>query len=371
LFWLWHYAQTRKQVWMKIATIVLPFCLLSYEAWQHQVHERSIPQPNTLTRLMQGLNPPAWLTCLDTSRYQAILPLPYYHLGSENLVARPKEDLFLQVQRAAYATGIPDMGVHMSRTSIRQTVQQMQLHLEQVEVPRILVDFESEKALALFTLPQYEKEARAACPHLFEKAKLVHQSQDAMIWMLQLDDIRQTVRAQFTAMKEDILSQDVPINRWKTGTSQFFRHENYDGLKGVSAPLLGSGALKATMSDSTFLYQGAIPKGKYSISFWIDATLDQAVNAELKMIQTDASGNRIVQSKEDCRPFVKAIQDGWALVEIEFEVAQEQTNISLFQHKIGVHLPLAIDECQIRPSGVDVFYRSEHYMSKNNRWYVD
>ncbi len=56
------------------------------------------------------------------SDFQAILPLPYYSLGSEKFGFGPTETSAFEGFRAAYQTGLPLAAVMMSRTSLAQTL---------------------------------------------------------------------------------------------------------------------------------------------------------------------------------------------------------------------------------------------------------
>jgi hypothetical protein len=63
------------------------------------------------------------------------MPLPYYHSGSENLWLVEYYPLYQKVQYTAYHTGVPDMGVKLSRTAISRMVKSMQFSLLACEPP--------------------------------------------------------------------------------------------------------------------------------------------------------------------------------------------------------------------------------------------
>lgn len=74
----------------------------------------------------------------EPEKYQAIIPLPYFHVGSENIwwddVAAIKEATF----SLSVNNGIPITGVFLSRTSLNQTLEQIELFLPMNEDPVIL-----------------------------------------------------------------------------------------------------------------------------------------------------------------------------------------------------------------------------------------
>jgi hypothetical protein len=372
LYWVWHFAKRQSQIWVKTCAITLPFLLLSYEAYQHQDVRRAAIWPNMLTKSDPNSTALDWVSKLDTASFQAIYPMPYYHIGSDNISLDAMFDVFLLTQRTGYATGLPDMGVFMSRTPLHQTLQQVQLGFEPVEMPRILHDMVSEKDLALLTVPTYADKVKAKHGHLLAKAQTIFSNKDATLYRLPLDSLKAVVRAHIDGQKEQIWKLNLPNAAWVPAkTDAFFYQKSYDDLREVLDPMAGAGALSARMSDTTMLFHGSIPEGRYYISYWINATIDLGIHAELKMEFTDRSTKqRNGWKHEGSRLYVKTIKDGWALIEVAFEV-KPNTELRAYQHKKGVDAIMQIDEVQIRPQDCDVFYRDQAYLVKNNRWYAD
>jgi hypothetical protein len=57
---------------------------------------------------------------VTTSRYQAILPIPYYHIGAEDysVAIDPEESFFKFNTQLSLVSGLPQMGSKMSRTQV-------------------------------------------------------------------------------------------------------------------------------------------------------------------------------------------------------------------------------------------------------------
>lgn len=66
----------------------------------------------------------------DKSHYQAIIPLPYFHNGSENVWIEPLSEIKEEVYPFALHSGLPVTGVNLSRTSLSQTYANFKLILE-------------------------------------------------------------------------------------------------------------------------------------------------------------------------------------------------------------------------------------------------
>jgi len=69
----------------------------------------------------------AWVSLIDPNEFQAILPLPYFHVGSENVWVEPKCDILRQSFIVSLKSGLPSMGVMLSRTSLSQTYKSLAL----------------------------------------------------------------------------------------------------------------------------------------------------------------------------------------------------------------------------------------------------
>jgi hypothetical protein len=89
------------------------------------------------------------LTGIDATRYQAILPLPYYHVGSENynLTIDPEERFSKNIYQAYMLTGLPLMACQMSRTALNQTESLLQMVTDSIAPPTLLAALPSDKPI--------------------------------------------------------------------------------------------------------------------------------------------------------------------------------------------------------------------------------
>ncbi len=84
-----------------------------------------------------------WISNIDITKYQAIIPFPYFHIGSENLSANSTEELKNYVLAVSVTTGIPITGIALSRTSLSQTLNSLAMHSEPYRELKIIEDFSS------------------------------------------------------------------------------------------------------------------------------------------------------------------------------------------------------------------------------------
>jgi hypothetical protein len=372
MYWLWHHASQQPKTWVRVLILGIPLLILTIEATTHQYKRRARPIPNLLTQADTNSLTLAWLPAIKPERYQAILSLPYYHLGSENLTLEPNYNQYLHTQRTCYATGLPDMGVHMSRTALSQTINSVQLALEPIEMPRILHDMTSEKDLLLFSLTENKWEADQRNAFLFKNAKQLYSNPDAQLYSLPIDSIRAMVHTHINHQKTEIESGLVQSNVWTKSieTGVFYRN-GFDVLHDVPASMSGRGASLSAMQDSTNLFAAPLPQGKYMVSYWLDVTKDMNIHALLHVQCQDAQLQMLHTQMVQSRSIVKAIRDGWALCEVEVDVPANTAKATIFMQNKDVKTRLRLDEFQLRSRNCDVYYRDEQHMVKNNRWYVD
>ncbi len=88
---------------------------------------------------------------VNPTDYQAILPLPYYHNGSEdyNYTSDPPEDFYIFAVQVAENTGLPCMGSKMSRTPPAHPKAFLSIFLEDKPAPELLDKLTDQPILVL------------------------------------------------------------------------------------------------------------------------------------------------------------------------------------------------------------------------------
>jgi hypothetical protein len=81
---------------------------------------------------------------LKTKKYQALLPLPFFHIGSENIWLADEAELARIVFDVSEGLQLPTFAVLMSRTSVSQTFKSIALTSELMEYPEILKQLPSD-----------------------------------------------------------------------------------------------------------------------------------------------------------------------------------------------------------------------------------
>lgn len=364
-----NFANSRK--W---ALVLIPLLLLCWEARIFQRSKQVALSPNLAIRSVAAPAPDHWLNTVDFSRFQALMPLPYYHVGSENIWLDIYYPLFKKVQYTALHSGVPDMGVFMSRSAVGRMVKSMQWSLPPLELPEMLGDLPDNRPIALMIEPEKWDEVQQRYQHLISKATLVYDGPEMKIMSLIPDNVREYAYELGNSVVKDMNKaklESIGDGWYSTGAaSDFFEYQNFDSLGTSKHVFQGSGAGFGNMGDSTWLWNNPIPKGEYNLSLWIKVTEDMGFTHELKIVQNNlADGHEINFRHEGLRFYVVSIVDGWALFDLYFSVYEDNSKTKIFLHKKGVNAPFWYDEVMIKPNNATIYRQARGWVVRDNKWF--
>ena len=125
LAWGWH--QSRSVPWRRVCFAMLVILGLAESThWHKQLSSYARGQTNTFAKEHAKAHQTLALLA-ENQGCSAILPLPYFHKGSEMWDTPADEHLVATTLTASFHLGLPTLASVMSRTSISETVQQLTL----------------------------------------------------------------------------------------------------------------------------------------------------------------------------------------------------------------------------------------------------
>ena len=358
--------------WFRWVIVLAPLVLLGYEAYIFQTSKKLTLRENVAQREVFAKDPNHWLNKVDFTQFQALLPLPYYHVGSENIWLDFDFRHYTKVQTTALHTGVPDMGVNMSRTPVDEMVKSVQLVHTPGQLPGIVADLPNNLPIALLIEPGRWDDVQRRYRHLVAHATPVYDGPELRILSLALDSLRLAVRETAREVtREMAVKNAVTTGAWQSERAPgWLWSQTFDSLTTSPQIFQGKGAYTGLMSDTTWLWKNHIPKGQYYLSMWIYVQADMGMTHEVKLIENARSdGHEIHFQHEGLRFYLREIVDGWALFDLPFEVNDENANLSIFLQKKGVELPFSVDEVLIKRANATVYRRSPGWISRDNFWY--
>ncbi len=286
---------------------------------------------------------------VNPNNYKAIIPLPFFHEGSENIGATPADDgivaksLLLSMQ-----TGIPLTAVKMSRTSLSETLQQLEMGYEYTQIPRPMQG----GAKKPFLLLQYINDS-TTLPEL-----------EGMQPIATLDSFR-LYRLSPKILEVVLLKRATTIDREaQTQLNTLYFSKGYEDLKAEKA-FIGIGALAKsasetiTLADTTCLYCG----DSLSVSFWVYAHMEGL--PQLKLLVKEGKETRRVQVLD----YAKAFNNDWMLVEYNYKPKSKKLHLQLIKEGAAKGQIIFIDNLLVRAAQYDVLQRTPDFAAKNNRYY--
>lgn len=244
---------------------------------------------------------------LSADQFQAILPLPYYNLGSEKyFLARTNSSRYLSFS-TAISSGLPIMGQYMARSSVGLTAKQMQLLGNDLLRKDILNDLSDMPILVLYTGEELNKAEQA----LLDKCQLVSRSENeaSAIYALNPDVLYKAWEEAQNAASELRLVDS-------TNETCLLHWDSYSEAVDIAGKD-GNGAWKAIATDD-LLWQGEIAdSGICSISFWME--IDTIYHSFPQVYVTAGS----VEIHADPQEYYDT-HNGWLRVALDVQMQQKE-----------------------------------------------
>lgn len=279
---------------------------------------------------------PAWTGTVSADHYQAILPLPYFHIGSENYWVGDGSPVITPAYAASLETGLPLSSVMLSRTSISQTLRNLDLVWEPYLPYPVVGDLPDRRPLLLLV----HKKGTLSSPEsgLVRKGILLAETDEVACYRLEMDSLLSLVperHRQLLAESRASQEEAVPL---------LFR--DFSDREG--------GVWRNRFKHTVTLFDAPIPDtGRYTVSFWFegaDRDLWPRTNLWTELFRED--GSKYLYDYTDF--FRRTIlRDGsWGLIEYEVHVKEpsSQMKISL-RNKVITGGEMTIDRLLVRPSG--------------------
>ncbi|GAB5539441.1 MAG: hypothetical protein Salg2KO_15440 [Salibacteraceae bacterium] len=298
------------------------------------------------------------LSKIDSTTYQCILPIPFFHIGSEWLRSKDLAGWKERNFRLSYATGIPLASVQLSRTSLRQTLFQKELTSFYTARPKVLEHYTSQPILLVksdhFPISAYEQK-------LLDRASPIIGEVESGLSLYSLsvndfDSIAAMNRTKITSRKYD-----------STGHNTLISLESFDNLPSKHI-FSGDGAKRMERIEWTDIF----PKGihldegiTYELSFWWKAETQEQLNTELWYWERNG--------REEVKFHVSQVSDhihqvigDWVLCVLPISVSTSGNTLEILAHRNGKNTELWIDEIMLRNISDDYFRPDTK--SLNNRY---
>lgn len=356
---------SKKKIWL-----LLPLSLLVYESWQFN-HARKYNM-DTVAEFHQGKTFKD-KTGLNFSAYQAILPIPFFHVGTDNFNAKVHGRIQQKSLALSMETGLPMLASMGNRSSVSRAYKLFQTTTEPYQIPDIIKDFKNDKPLLLMI----DTSHIARYPFL-EEGMTFLKAVDAMrYYELPISGFQERIDLRKAEIRQT-LATDTTLNErlgFVTNDSLArFIYESFDD-KDANAAYQGSGGLDLNIATTQIIFKEEttnFQKGdKAIVSFWAkDLSQFPVANTFMHAKLTNPETGAILwESRPQIRYLLSIMaNDGWALVEMEINIPENGLLEVNLQNEAMTNDSFFVDELLIRGKGTDVYKVDKEYF-KNNRYY--
>ncbi|MFT5167954.1 MAG: hypothetical protein ACI8P3_003193 [Saprospiraceae bacterium] len=364
----------RKRGWQAIVYTILIAMLLAEGGvfLSDKVALKLWPNPEIREDFQKSDNP--WLETIKVEDYQAILTVPFFHTGSENIwiSLHGKEmhrSMWLSVQ-----TGLPINSSFMGRTSVNQVINQLELIAAPYHRPQILDDLPNNKDYLVFLYKKAYEMFKGRYEHLLQNLQPLFEDDQIQVYRLSIEELKNRIAKQAIETRRDFSNShlyDFGMIK-STDSLRNFVYQNFDEQT-AEKKYQGSGAYQQSGFPRSTLFDGHIPfqqtEKEYVFSVWayVFGDLNPKVNVSLEEYQ--AGTNDIIYKQEyQLYKDYQAFDRGWMLSELSFRMKRPDSRlrVKVWNKDLG-ELPVFLDELQIRPKGVKLFLKDGKGM--NCRWY--
>jgi hypothetical protein len=369
-----HLYLARRQMLAFLIMIGAPvFIIFEGVSYHQEVGHNIVQSPNVFDRR----TPPDYLKealeIIKGQKYQAIIPLPFYNIGSENYTREAGGTSYLKSMVMSYHANIPVLGSYLSRTSICEAKNMQQVLSEPYYDKPIEADIKSDfPFLIVYSNDVYH-------PHgerIRAMSTLIYNGPEVQLYTIEKEVLFSDKRKWEWQNCIELESEYCAREGYSASDSTSFMHrETFDHLPAAST-YRGKGALVGMKKDYNHVCsidRAQVPGEEgYEASIWIhnqgeNCGQDLLNNLDFVMRQEKADGS---EEFTFSKPMHSLTIDGdWTKVTMEFAVEKDYAKLDFYLQGIGEsEMPIIADEFFIRAQNCD-WYKIEmadNSLFKNN-----
>lgn len=367
--WRW-YENSRKIHYI----LVLLFCLGwgAYDAYlnvrgRENILKNEIPELTQKTDIHNSYN---WISKIPISEFQAIISLPYYHIGSEVYWIDGSGNSAKTAFIASWKTGLPVCDVMLSRTPIHQSVKNLALKWEPLQAFQILKDFPDKKDLLLMAQKGEvtdENELR-----LINYSQMLTENEQFSVYRLPFNAFEKIRNDLSNSVVEEMKNRPVKNGFIVNDTKKDFRFISFgDDLSKPGIKVKSIDPKKSEVILDTVLFSDT---SEVKISLWMkDLDKDLIPRSRVILNYLNSEGNFEEVYNNDVFRLVKFVdKEGWGMIEMNYKPKGPSETLRIYMtNNLITGGKIGVDNILIRPVSLDVYYMGKDFIFKNNRVIIE
>ncbi len=368
-----------KWIFVRYTAIVLSVIVTGFDTWinANQVQSCFIKRDALIANIVQQPKIKQEIKNIEADKYQAIIPVPYFHIGSENFHIAPECGIAQLSSYISITTGLPLTASYLHYTSITQSFRNLQLFYEPYRKLAVIDDYPDEKPF-LLVVPACNQinDVEQNLIELVKNDSVVLHNKNLQIYQLSFSKLKHLTDSLLHEVKNEINTRNLFLfgDALSTDSSKTFVYEDFYGNLSNHA-YMGVDAFEGVMRDTNIVFFNTIPKYQtgtiYNASFWFRGiTSDLYPRTIVEFTYTDSLSVPYKTERYLAGQLFRTIDNQWALIQYRFQLLhpKDKLRISIWNKELDGSR-LVVDELLIRRETTDIYIKLLDYIGKNNRFY--
>ncbi len=345
---------------LSYSVLIATFGLLFTEGlYSHsRVYERIGGKPNVFKKELLPTDLSGVIAKVNPEKYQAIICFPFYHYGSESYTRLRNQNAVSNQIIISYHTGIPCMNADLTRVSVPESKNIVQVMSPNYYNKDIANDITDDRPFLIVKTGSNFTRNEAI---ILEKAKSLVKRGDVELLSIEkgelFSDDRPKVWKSFRFQSRQLVKQD---NNYATDSCSVLYYDDFED-QASKVTYRGIGAIESVKEGETVIAEfepGSFDsKKEYDLSIWMHNGEKDALNLWFRLIVEEYDRREDRWYTTTIFPeHAETINGDWSLVEGVFEVQNTGNKITI--KTIGKENSKAsfyADDLLIRDRGVDVY----------------
>ena len=373
---LYHFIRKVDQKKWRIGFFVLAIAWLNFESvtYLNKKKLKLYPHPAKRYNFMDGHN--KWLKKVDWKKYQAILPIPYFHIGSENVWLDAKGPVAYRSLWSSVRTGLPVISSFMGRTSLSQTKDFLAFIGEPYRPLKMTDALPNQQPILIFLQKANYKGKEERYQYLLDQCPKVYEDKFIELYELPIPLLEDRIHKKKNQIAVSIKDTTLHVfNDWLMLDSLVqFIHQDFNHIE-TTKNYGGQGAFSGKGNKENIIFEGPIPNQQadtlYQLALWMNIQNDLDARTWIRVEELNRSTSEIVQQRAfHIDRLIRCMDEDWALVEdtVRLKRPDSALRIIVGNENLG-ESPIHLDELQIRLKEAQLYRKEQKTIWWNNRRY--
>jgi hypothetical protein len=336
-----------------VSKFLIPLIFLSVPVWESKEYHLEIQQnankyKNIFDTQHLSKDLKTSLKSVNSKDYQALIPLPYYYIGSDNYGKTANDSIYKLSKTLSFHLKMPIMASFLSRTSVSDSKKMMQITGLGLYPKPIINDISDQRP---FLLVVNKSSVTNEELKIIERAKPLFKSESFSLFELSKKDLFHDDRSESwnkaIQPSESLANSDEVIY-------ENFENSNFSGLLSNTSKQINGGIYTILHSINNGHFQ---KDQEYILSMWMN-------NAGINSGQDQLSGYCFIEKNyNNKKTWITGtispnqstnIFGDWSFVEIRFWGQEPSASYDIMFKRDGyINHPIEIDHLLIRPANKD------------------